>query len=117
MRGVAELKVAAVALKAPAYLPVGALLEHLPQGRSAHAHNECILSARLSPVLPWEANSREHGFGLGLAGQVESGFEFAIGLLNLGDLVPYFLGHPTCGRAELSRPLDGLFSAFEQLGR
>src|SRR5215813_5708616 len=30
-------------------------------------------------------NSRERGCGLGLAGQGESGFEFAIGLLNRGD--------------------------------
>src|SRR5215475_661169 len=72
---------------------------------------------RHSSLPPWEANSRVRGCGLGLAGQVESGFELAIGLLNLGDPVPYFLGQPTCGRAELSRPLDGLFSAFEQLGR
>src|SRR5262245_21949197 len=59
-----------------------------------------IPEVRYSSLPRWKTISRERGSGLGLASQAESGFEFAIGLLNLGDPVPYFLGQLTRGRAE-----------------
>src|SRR5215813_14641373 len=71
---------------------------------------------RGKPILESAVPSYK-GCSLGYAGRVESGFEFAIGLSDPHNPLPYFLEQPTCVRAKRSRPPDGLLSASEQLGR